>query len=116
MSRSYNMLVKVNGFDPEKIDRIKDAAEDEWDFDDWNEYHHENDISTSACADGYLAGGETEDEFGGRLAKAIWAANDAYCEVQVVATYLENIPCETYSFDEDDFAQHQAATEKSAES
>ena len=22
MSRSYNMLVKVNGFDPEKIDRI----------------------------------------------------------------------------------------------
>ena len=114
MSRSYSMLVKIHGFDPEKIDRIKDAAEDEWEFDDWSEYHHENDISTSACADGYLSGGETEDEFAERLAKVIWAANGGYCAVEVVATYLENLPCETHTFDEDDYAQIQSAAEEPA--
>ena len=59
MSRSYNMLVKVNGFDPEKIDCIKYAAEDEWDFDDWSEHHHEDSISTSACGNGRSLGSVT---------------------------------------------------------
>ena len=115
MSRSYNMLVKIHGLDPEKLDNVKEAAEDEWDFHDWQEYDHENGASTSAYADGYLAGGETEDEFAKRLARSIWAANGGYCEVEVVATYLENMPCETYSFDEDEYAQLQAAAEESSE-
>ena len=99
MSRSYNMLIRVRDVTPERVDRVKQAANDEWDFDDWHE--HENSISS--CVDGCLCGGETEDEFSQRLAKAIWTANGGYCEVEVVATYLEDLPHESYSFDEDDY-------------
>ena len=99
MSRSYNMLVRVHDVAPEKVDRVKKAANDEWDFDDW----HEAENILSAYADDYLSGGKTEEEFAEQLAKAIWVANGGYCEVEVVATYLENLPCETYSFYENDF-------------
>ena len=99
MSRSYSMLVTINDVAPEKVDSVKQAARDMWDFEDWCECGN----AISADVDGYLNGGETEDEFAERLAKAIWAANGGYCAVEVVATYLENLPCETHTFDEDDF-------------
>ncbi|NQU21008.1 MAG: hypothetical protein HQ567_06960 [Candidatus Nealsonbacteria bacterium] len=111
MSRSYNMLVRIRNVAPERVDRVKQAANDEWDFDDWHEYED----SISACVDGYLCSGETEDEFAERLAKVIWAANGGYCNVEVVATYLENLPCETHSFDEDQYAQIQSAADKPIE-
>ncbi len=34
---------------------------------------------------------------------AIWKANGAYCEVSVDATYMESLPYETHSLDEDDY-------------
>ena len=105
MSRSYSMLVRISDVAPERVDRVKQAAKDMWDFEDWHEYEN----SISSCVDGYLCGGETEDEFAERLAKVIWAANGGYCAVEVVATYLENLPCETYTFDEDQYAQIQSA-------
>ncbi len=111
MSRSYNMTVTIRDVAPERVQRVKQAANDEWDFDDWHE--HENFIS--ACVAGYLCSGETEDEFAQRLAKAIWNANGGYCEVEVVATYLEDLPHETYSFDEDQYDQFLSAADKSAE-
>lgn len=111
MSRSYNMLVRVHDVAPEKVDRVKKAANDEWDFDDW----HEAENILSAYADDYLSGGKTEEEFAEQLAKAIWVANGGYCEVEVVATYLENLPCETHTFDEDQYAQLQSAADKTAE-
>ncbi len=70
MSRSYSMLVRVRDVTPERVDRVKQAANDEWDFDDWHE--HENSISS--CVDGCLCGGETEDEFSQRLNDAISAS------------------------------------------
>ena len=111
MSRSYSMHVRVRDVAPERIQRVKQAANDAWDFDDWHEWEN----SISSCADVSLCGGETEDEFAERLAKAIWAANGGYCDVEVVATYLENLPCETYSFDEDQYAQLLSAADKPAE-
>ena len=99
MSRNYNMFVTIRGYVLERIDLVKQAANDEWDFDDWR--GDENFILS--CVDGCLSGGETEDEFSQRLAKAIWTANGGYCEVDVVATDLEDLPHETYSFDEQDY-------------
>jgi hypothetical protein len=111
MSRSYNMLVRVRDVTPERVDRVKQAANEEWDFDDWHE--HENSISS--CIDGYLCGGETEDEFVERLTKAIWTANGSFCEVEVNATYLDQMPYETHCLDEDDYDQFLSAADKSAE-
>lgn len=33
----------------------------------------------------------------------VWRANGKFCDVSVHATYLEDLPSETYSFDEADF-------------
>ena len=104
MSRSYSMLVRISDVAPEKVDCVKQAAKDVWDFEDWCEC----DNYISACVDGYLNGGETEDAFAERLVKAIWAANGGYCAVDVVATYLEDLPCETHTFDEDAYVQIQS--------
>jgi len=65
----------------------------------------EVDKKLSAYGEGLLGGGETEREFTERLSVAIWRANGAYCEVSVNATYLEELPSETYSLDEDDYAR-----------
>lgn len=57
----------------------------------------------TASADDYLCSGETEPEFVERLAKVVWEANGGPCAVSVNATYLEDLPAESYSLDESDY-------------
>ena len=108
MSRYYNMSVTLNGVNPEHVEAVKEAADLEWDFeiDDWR---GEPPGPLETHAYGNLCAGETEEEFAERLAKVIWAANGGYCSVEVVATYLEDLPYETHSLDEDDYARLVAA-------
>ena len=100
MSRCYNMAVTITGAVRDRIDTIKQAAEDEWAFDAW---FLDDDGVLTASADERLCGGETEEEFAQRLAKAIWEANGDYCRVGVDATCLEDLPYETYCLEEDDY-------------
>ena len=100
MSRYYSMFVRIAGPAPERIDAVKSAAEAEWPFEDW--ILGGEDVLTAVAEDS-LCSGETDDEFAQRLAKAVWAANGAFCKVEVHATYLENLPHETYSFDQEDY-------------
>ena len=99
MSRYYTMTVTITGAACDRVDAVKRAAEAEWPFDDWLL----NDGVLTSPADDNLCGGETEEEFADRLAKAIWTANDGYCRVEVRATYLDRIPFETHCLDEDDY-------------
>lgn len=102
MSRYYHMNVTLKDVNLARIEAIKEATELEWDFEDWfNRDAH----CCEASAHGNLCAGETEEEFAERLAKVIWEANGGYCSVEVIATYLEDVPCETYSFDEDAYAR-----------
>jgi hypothetical protein len=103
MSRSYDMTIIVRGVNPERLEAVQEAAESCWDFDDWFQLASKD--GQQASGYGSLCGGETEDEFADRLAKEIWAANGGFCEVEVRALCLENLPYGSYSFDEDDFAQ-----------
>ena len=77
----------------------------EWDFDDW----HENDGQMFGYGEGRLGGGESEEEFADRLARAIWNANGAFCEIEVRATYLDDLPYVDYCRDEDDYGRLIAA-------
>ncbi len=99
MSRYYSMTVVVTEYQPSNVATIKQAAEFEWDFADW--YEHDNRLTSTA--EGRLCGGETDDDFVARLAKAVWQANGEYCEVSVQSTCLEYLPYEDHSFDEDDY-------------
>jgi len=98
MSRCYEMFVRVSGVAPDKIEAVKNAAEEEWRFDGWYDQNGE----LTACGQDRLCGGETADEFAQRLAKAVWTANGGGCRVEVHATCQE-VPYEAYCFDEDDY-------------
>ena len=89
----------ITGANPDRFDAVKAAASAEWGFEDWDEFKG----TLTASADDTLGGGESEEEFAARLAKAVWTANGGPCEVEVRATYLEDLPYEAYVFDASDY-------------
>jgi hypothetical protein len=99
MSRAYHMSVHISDYDRSRGTPIQDAAEKEWPFDDWDD----DGEALHGYGDGSLAGGESEEEFTERLAKAVWQANGAYCGVAVDATYMESLPYEIHCMDENDY-------------
>ncbi len=103
MSRSYEMIVIVRGLDPARTEAVKEAAQSCWDFDDW--FPRASEDGQQASGYGKLYGGEQENEFADRLAREIWTANGGYCEVEVRALCVDDLPYESYTFDEDDFEQ-----------
>jgi hypothetical protein len=107
MSRHYSMAVTITGAAAEHVEAVKQAAEAEWPFDDW---FLGDDAVLTASAEDWLCGGETEEEFAERLAKAIWAANAAPCQVDIDATYLEELPYESYSLDDHDYDRLMSST------
>lgn len=99
MSRNYHMSLRIIGADSDRFDAIRDAASAEWSFEDWDEFEG----TLSADGEDQLCAGTSEEDFAARLARAVWTANGGPCEVEVRATYLEELPCETYSFDASDY-------------
>jgi len=100
MSRSFNMFVRITGVEPERAEAVQEAADDEWSF--GNDWYEMNGVLTS-CGDGQLGGGESDDVFADRLAKAIWDANGSFCRVVVRSTYLDDLPCEAFSLEQSDY-------------
>ena len=95
MSRYYQMDIEIDDGDPAKFDKIKEAIGHVWSIDDedtWRPAKNRIDF----WGKDYLCGGESEDEFASRVTREIWEANGAYCCVVVNATYLEELPYETY--------------------
>jgi len=104
MSRAYEMHVDIEGYEPERAEAVKNAANNEWPFDGWYEEEvSEHEHCLSAYGQCQLGGGETEDEFAQRLAIAIWKANQRSCCVIVQATFMEELPYESYILDEEDY-------------
>lgn len=103
MSRRYEMTVEVKKIDPALKSKIQQDLNDIWPFDFDGDKHDQNKIF--GTGESCLCGGMSEDDFSRRIAKTILAANKKPCRVNVYATYLEELPYETYSFDEDDMKQ-----------
>jgi hypothetical protein len=93
MSRSFEMTVTLRSVHPDKLEAVQAAAEEEWGFDheDWVAFpgETEQDPVWQVTAVGQLCGGEQDDEFAARLARAIWVAHGSYCDVTVTAVFLE---------------------------
>ena len=106
MSRLYEMRVRVTDFKKRKLNRIEKACLEQWSFDS-EEFSMEVDSKSiqglTGKGIGALCGGESEEEFADRLAVAIWKANGGYCEVEVQALYLEDMPYEQHVREEDDY-------------
>lgn len=94
MSRRYSMQIWVKDHDVSKINVIEHAIQETWAVDTCGD--------TEWIGDGYLCGGESEDEFAERIKNIIWEANGAPCVVELAATYLEAPPpCEWFTFHPD---------------
>lgn len=109
MSRYYEMKLEIAGFDESRKEAIQQACFEEWSFEqsDWFcfERHTDGMRCMEATAQGNLCGGEDEGEFASRISKVIWKANGAFCPVTVNAVYMEDLPYESYTMDEDDYAK-----------
>ena len=103
MSRFYGMSVRIAGFPSAAIDQMKQAAEGEWPFENWTGDGQTGELSS--YAEDKLCGGEEEEAFAERLTLAIWQAAGECCQVTVNATYLDDLPFESYSLDESDYAR-----------
>jgi hypothetical protein len=95
MSRSYEMGVTITGFNKSKLQKIKKACLAEWDFEEDElsvQVDEKKKRTLTGKGVGFLCGGEVEEEFSDRLAKAIWKANGRYCGVEVQAVFLDATP------------------------
>ena len=106
MSRYYDMAINIHGHRSERMEEIRDAADEEWAWDNWEARNGD----LHARGESSLAGGETEDEFVDRLAAVVWTANGAYCEVEITATFLDDPPKEIHTRDENDYDDWVAST------
>lgn len=98
MSRYYHMAVEITDFKPEKADLIINALQCDWDYDYVSQRYDPNKLYL--VGESNLVGGESEEEYAARVAVTVWRINGEYCEVEVVATYLEDLPYEIYTFDD----------------
>jgi len=96
MSRFYEMSVVVSEFDKNKRIEIEEAAQAEWEFDEFKEFSGKLHASGK---DNLCGGSDAEKEFAKLLAKAIIKANGQPCKVTVRATCLEDLPSVDYSFE-----------------
>jgi hypothetical protein len=101
MSRLYRMEVSITKFDKEKRYEIEAAADEEWGF-DWE--GSRRNVGISGTGEGNLCGGESEEQFSKRLARAIFEANGGPCGVKVACIYLEDPPTEHYNFGDAEYA------------
>ncbi len=97
------MAVTITNYDIKKRLDVEAAAEEEWEFMDWNRLitnYPNTKHQTHAEGEGCLGGGETEEEFAKRLSIAILKANGAPCKIRVVATCLDDLPCNIHECNE----------------
>jgi hypothetical protein len=88
------MDVSISKFNRKKREAITDAVQAEWQME---ESYYANDTLSFSGKD-YLYAGTSDAEFAVDLAKVIFEANGRPCKIEVLSTYLENPPCESYSF------------------
>ena len=96
------MYIEVEGIAFDRIDEVYKAIKEHWAVED-DIYFTDDLTALSVAGDGYLAGGISEEEMADAIIKAVWEANGAYCRVTVSATYMENLPHESYSYDRDKY-------------
>ena len=107
MSRAYEMTVVVEDVPVTLIKVVSEAMAKEWNFDDIVPYDVDPPGGTMRNLRGngqdQLCGGDTDEDFTDRIAHAIWVAAKQYLAVSVDSTCLEDIPCDSYYRDEDDY-------------
>lgn len=106
----YIKIEEVNTLEKEVVLRIKRALKEEWfhdGLDTIDDITANGEKSTiEGSYDGYLCGGESEEEFSERISKAVWDIAGKFVPIDIRATYLEELPFQTYKFDKKYYNLH----------
>ena len=94
------MHVEIVGFGKSKQSAIEKAAKGEWNFEEPDLMRLDGKLAMVLEGESNLCGGESDEEFAKRLTLAVWTANGKPCTVNVTAIFMEDLPREDYSFDE----------------
>lgn len=111
MSRSYEMRVTVKAYTRKHAGAIVAALNGEWEFDPGILPPKGRPLppQLEAVGTSCLCGGESEEEFAERITHAVWTANRGYCEIEILATYLDVDPPSTiHALTEDDYREWRA--------
>lgn len=95
MSRTYEMMITVQGCTDEQREPVFEALQEVWNISDEWGGQGEHGLELTFVGESSLCGGETEDEFFRRVVKRLRKIDNGF-GVEVKATYLENLPYETY--------------------
>jgi len=105
MSRNYEMDILITGLtDQAEIKKVANVVREHWVLDDYWPAGSENE-QAGFSGKHQLAVGEGEDDFSYRIGQAIWKALDRYVEIEVRATYLEDLPYEVYYLEEQEYQE-----------
>jgi len=99
MSRMYDIRVEISGFEAKAVQKIKDAANELWDF-EWDDIGPK--LSPVLCGQGQcnLGGGKTDYTFSKELTREIFKANGKPCKILINTTDLDDLPTDSYEFNE----------------
>jgi hypothetical protein len=105
VSQLYRCAVNVTGCNNLKMAKaVKKAIEEFWCFEDPSVYESStSNYWIDATGEGNL-GGEVK-EFAKELAINIWKANQGPCEVSVDTIYMEDLPTDSFVFDESKYVE-----------
>lgn len=104
MSQEYRCNVSIENFRSERTEEIVKAIKDFWCFTEVDTYAQGTEFNTiTSEAEGNMRG--PEKDFARDLAIEIWKANQDKCEVSVFLLCLEDLPYESFCFDEDDYIE-----------
>jgi hypothetical protein len=101
MSRFYGMSIRISNHDPVRVAAIVEVAEEEWPFGGLTD----NGTALSGYGEDNLIASCSKKDFAEQFTAVIWRANGAYCDVEIIATYLEDLPCETYCLAKADYTR-----------
>lgn len=109
MSQQYRCSVNVSGCrDLPAARAIKKAIDNFWCFEEAGVYESSStNYQIDATGEGNLNGGDTAN-FAKTLAIAIWKANRGVCEVSVDTIYMEDLPTESFVFNESKYVEFMA--------
>lgn len=106
MSMFYRCGVYVKEFDRTRKDKIFEAIQSYWHFEEPHIFESSvDDKERSIDSEGEANLGNEEHVFASNLAVKIWKANKDKCIVTVSMTCLEDLPTESYCFDDSNYIE-----------
>lgn len=99
MSSNYQVWVRITNFDPKRVAKIEEAAEEVWNFGEWCQREGELIVE----GESRLCSEVTESQKARELATAVMKTNGGPCQVEMSFICMEYLPYNVYDYDEDDY-------------